>query len=264
MTKVSVIMAAYNSEQSIEEAIKSIIHQSFSDWELLICDDCSTDLTYQIACEYSYTDSRIKVIKNPKNSKAAFTRNNCLEIAQGKFIAVQDADDISKLTRLEKQITFLELNKKIDFVGTKSSSFDENGVWRTTNPINNPKARDFLKGTPFTHASIMFRRKPIKEVNGYRVADETTRGEDTDMLMRMYALGYKGANIHEVLYMYREDMNALNRRTFKTRVEIALTDVKNFRKLKLMPVGYLYAIRTIIVGLIPNWLYLKIKKELSR
>lgn len=260
MPRVSIIMAAYNSEQYIKEAIESIIKQTITDWELIICDDNSDDSTYKIVTEFTDIDSRIKIIRNEENKKAAYSRNRCIDIAKGRFIAVQDADDISMPDRLEKQLYYLNRNKDIDFVGSRSSSFDENGVWRTTDPISYPKKKDFLKGSPFTHASIMFRQETINAVGGYRVSKETVRGQDTDMIMKMYAKGFKGANQQEVLYMYREDMSAINRRSLRFRLHATSRNIKRFRELDLMPLGYFYAIKPILAGLVPKNIYFKIKK----
>ena len=107
MPTVSVIMGIYNCEKTLSDAIDSIINQTYSDWELIMCDDGSTDNTYQIATKYSEKDNRITVIKNDTNSGLAFSLNHCLKYAKGEYVARMDADDISLPNRFEKQVAFL-------------------------------------------------------------------------------------------------------------------------------------------------------------
>lgn len=108
MKLVSIIMPAYNCEKYIAEAIRSVLAQTYSNWELLIVDDCSTDDTEAIVA--SFEDKRIHYQRNAQNKGAALTRNEALKIAQGKYIAFLDADDLWAPEKLEKQIAFMEKN----------------------------------------------------------------------------------------------------------------------------------------------------------
>ena len=126
--KVSIIMGIYNCEQTLEESIKSIINQTYDNWELIMCDDCSIDNTYKIAQKYKdIYPNKIKLLKNDKNMTLGPTLNKCIEYVTGKYIARQDGDDLSERYRLEKQVDFLEKNKDISIVGTNMVSFDESG-----------------------------------------------------------------------------------------------------------------------------------------
>lgn len=107
-TSVSVVLATFNCDKYIEETISSILGQSFSDFELLITDDCSTDNTYQILNKYKEKDDRIKVFRNSQNSGAAVSRNNSISMAQGRFIAFIDSDDLWLPDKLNKQIHFMQ------------------------------------------------------------------------------------------------------------------------------------------------------------
>ena len=108
MKLVSIIMPAYNCEHFIAEAIRSVLAQTYTDWELLIVDDCSTDNTAQIVA--SFDDTRIVYQRNEKNMGAALTRNKALQIAKGHYIAFLDADDLWAPEKLEHQIAFMEKN----------------------------------------------------------------------------------------------------------------------------------------------------------
>ena len=110
MPQVSIITPTYNCARFIEETIKSVQAQTFTDWEMIISDDCSTDNTKEVIAPYLACDSRIKYICNDKNSGAAITRNNALRIASGRWIAFVDSDDLWLPEKLEKQISFMETN----------------------------------------------------------------------------------------------------------------------------------------------------------
>lgn len=107
---VSIITPSYNCAKFVEETIQSILSQTYSNWELLFQDDCSTDNTKEIVTKYAEKDSRIKYECNAKNSGAAITRNNALRRAKGKWIAFLDSDDIWLPGKLEKQIKFMQDN----------------------------------------------------------------------------------------------------------------------------------------------------------
>ena len=110
MYLVSIIMPTFNSEKFIAETIISVQKQTFSNWEMIVVDDCSTDNTEEIISHFIKQDSRIKFIKLQKNSGAGVARNLAVQMAKGRFIAFLDSDDLWKPLKLEKQIDFLVLN----------------------------------------------------------------------------------------------------------------------------------------------------------
>ncbi|MFW7410996.1 glycosyltransferase family 2 protein [Vagococcus fluvialis] len=124
---VSIIMPAYNAGKFIKEAINSVQKQNYNNWELLVCDDCSTDNTVRIVESIKKLDSRIKLLKLEENSGAAIARNTSIEKAKGVYIAFLDSDDLWNTTKLRKQIEFMMKNdvyftctyyKKINSVGS--------------------------------------------------------------------------------------------------------------------------------------------------
>ena len=119
---VSIIMPSYNTAQFIGESINSVINQTYTNWELIIVDDCSTDNTDQIL--NSFHDSRIKYIRNKENSGAAICRNKAIKEAKGNWIAFLDSDDLWISTKLEKQIDFMKKNN-YDFSYSKYEEIDE-------------------------------------------------------------------------------------------------------------------------------------------
>lgn len=110
MPQVSIITPTYNCARFIAQTIESVQAQTFTDWEMIISDDCSTDDTLKVIEPYLNSDARIKYICNDKNSGAAITRNNALRVAQGRWIAFLDSDDLWMPEKLEQQIAFMESN----------------------------------------------------------------------------------------------------------------------------------------------------------
>lgn len=125
--RVSVIMSVYNSEKYLEDSIKSILNQSFKDFEFIIVNDCSNDNSLKIINKYKENDVRIRLINNSKKINLANSLNKCLKVAKGKYIARMDADDISIKNRLEIQYNFMEENEDIFLCGGSAIVINEYG-----------------------------------------------------------------------------------------------------------------------------------------
>lgn len=252
--KISIIMGVYNCESTLRESIDSILEQTYDNWEIIICDDCSKDRTLYIAKEYSekYPD-KIKVIKNEKNITLAPTLNRCIEFATGDYIARQDGDDISLKNRLEKQVKFLFENPEFDLVGTKMISFDEQGIKGVRGVSESiPNKFTMLKGTAFCHATILAKREVYEKLNGYRVTKYTTRCEDMDLWFRFFEEGFKGYNLEDALYKVRDDNEAYKRRTFRNYFNIFAISLRGYIRLNIPIKYYVYLIKPLITPLIPK------------
>lgn len=260
---VSVIMGVYNiaSLTIFNRAVCSILGQTVTDFEFLICDDGSSDQTWDILTNLAQKDSRINLIRNLKNEGLASALNRCIAQSHGLFIARQDADDFSVPERFQKQIDFFTYRPEISFVGSNAELFDQNGVWRKRVFPEYPQAKDFLFTLPFIHGSLMFRSEILKKEKGYLVTKKTRRTEDYELLMRLYAHGYYGANLQETLYFFLEDREAIRRRKYHYRIDEAWTKWKGFNALNLMPKGIPYVIKPLIVGIIPPRLLKKLKEK---
>lgn len=254
MPRVSVIMGIYNSnnEEMVKSAIDSILNQTFKDFEFIICDDGSTDGTYELVKRLTKHDDRVILIQNEKNSGLAYSLNHCLSIAKGEYIARMDADDISLPERLEEEVAFLDNNKEFAIVGCNVKFFNSNGIWGKRCLPEFPEKASFLFTSPFVHPSILIRAEVMTVLCGYRVEKETLRAEDYDLFMRMYSKGYKGYNLQAELYCFREDENAYKRRAYKYRLDEAKVRYKGFKSLGLMPRAIPYVIKPLIVGLLPQ------------
>ncbi len=252
--KVSVIMGVYNSNiEYLKNAIISISNQTYKNLEFIICDDCSTNSDISILL-HSITelDKRIKIISTKKNSGLSVALNECLSVAKGEYIARMDDDDYSHLDRIEKQVNFLENNSEYGVLGCGINLIDKNGVWGTMCSKENPEKKDFLFSTPFVHPTIMVRKEVYEMVSGYSCDRWTKRTEDYDLFMRIYACGVKGHNIREVLYDYRMDFEGYKKQKFRYRINEVVIKYRGFKKLGLFPAGYIYLLKPILSGLIPN------------
>ena len=162
MAIVSILLPVYNAESTISETIQSIINQTYKDWELYIINDGSVDKTEEIIL--SFKDDRIKYLKNNKNRGLIYTLNRGLSIAQCKYIARMDADDICMSTRLEKQVAYLDSHPEviicgaqIEYFGTKSNKYV-----KLSFPTKDKILKEMLAfSTCFAHPTVMMRKDII-------------------------------------------------------------------------------------------------------
>lgn len=227
--KISIIMGIYNCASTLPEAIESIINQTYTNWELIMCDDCSTDDTYEIAKQYQEKiPDKIVLIKNDKNMKLSYTLNHCLEYATGKYIARMDGDDLSVDTRFEEEIKYLMEHEDVDLVGTAIQRFNDNGNGDIIYAIEFPDKYTLKDRNPFLHATILCKKEVYEKLGGYTVSERTVRAQDYDLWFRFYNAGFTGVNLQKPLYLMREDKAAIRRRTVKAR----------FNSLKTTFIGY--------------------------
>lgn len=263
MPEISVIMGVYNCKNIplLHKSVQSVIDQSFTDWEFLICNDGSTDNTLEELKKLELIDDRIKVFSYEKNQSLAYALNVCAKAAKGRFIARQDDDDISAPDRFEKQHQMFKEHPEYAIVGTMAEVFDDGGVWGEYSVEENPTVKSFLWSNPFAHPTVMMRTEALKDSEYYRISKETRRCEDYDLFMRMYAKGYIGCNIQEKLYKYRIINDNKKYRPMKYRVDEAVVRWKGYCKLGLMPIGVAYAAKPILIGMIPQSLFKGIRQK---
>lgn len=261
LPKVSVIMGIYNCENTVGEAIESVFGQTYSNFELIICDDGSTDRTYEIASSYMDDNQNITLVKNDKNEGLAYTLNKCLRFSKGTLIARQDGDDISAPERFQRQVEHFLTDMNVAVVSTGAAQFDETGFWGEIRLPTLPSKGDFLLNSPFCHGSSMIKKSALLAVNGYDTGGSSLRCEDYDLWFRLYAAGYSGINLQESLYFVREDRKALKRRQFRYRLIESRTRLRGYKLLKLPLTSYVFVFRPILVGLVPKGIYAAYRKK---
>lgn len=254
-------MSVYNDEKYLAESISSILDQVYEDFEFIICNDCSTDGSEAIIRAFLEKDSRIVYFKNEKNMGLAASLNRCLSKATGEYVARMDSDDHSLPERFSKQIDFLEQNPWCAVVGGQIAHMNGEGiVYSTSNyPIEITTA-DVVKRVCVAHPTVMIRKSVIDEVNGYSVGPLTRRAEDYDLWCRIAEKGYKLHNLADVVLKYRQDAVTIKKRKYTYRVDEF--KIKNhWRKQMGYPLWFaVYAVKPLIVGLLPSGLYMKLKK----
>ena len=216
--KVSIIMGVRNGGDRFVEAVESIENQTYTNWEFIICDDGSTDDTFEKLTEYAKDRPQYKIIQNKTNLGLAATLNHCLEYCDGEYIARMDDDDFSYPERFKKQVEYLETHSEVAFVSSSVDLYNGEKIVGKRILSANPTKVELVYGSQFTHPATMFRNSALKAVGGYRVCKDTIRGQDYDLFMRLYGAGYPGANITEPLLRYTEDKANFKRRTFKARI----------------------------------------------
>lgn len=214
-TKVSIIMAVYNAENYVVESVQSALSQTHENLELIICNDGSKDKSMAVLSAMS--DRRIKIIENESNLGVSETRNRCLQITQGDFIAILDSDDIWNPEKLEKQLRFLQCNPKIAIVGTQVTEIDLHGAetGERDYPLKHRAIMDFsIWACPFLHSSILVRKEAMLP---YRTG--TKQAEDWELEYNILARS-RGANLAERLVQYRvHNKNLTNSRSEEQRNE---------------------------------------------
>lgn len=261
MPKVSIIMGAYNCAKVVGAAIESIQRQTFTEWEFIICDDCSTDSTYQVLEKYAMLEPRIILLKNASNSRLAFTLNHCLSVAKGEYVARMDSDDIALEDRLAKQVEFLDNHHEYDVVGGGVVLYDNEGDRQILLNKEIPLVRDMRHGVPFYHPTIMMRKSVYDELDGYVVSSRTQRGQDLDLWFRFFAKGFNGYNLQEPVLKYHDDLNDYSK---KGSIKIAWGTTKTifvgFRANRFPFYLYVWSIVPIITACLPRFFVYYIHK----
>lgn len=204
---LSILLPAHNAEKYVAAAIQSILKQTYSNFELLLCDDASTDSTLRILQQFN--DGRIRVFNNSVNKGKNKTCEFLLAHTTGKYISIHDADDISRPERFAKQIDFLERHPDYALCGTNFISFlNSNKIIDHSHlEVDTNKIREKIKTVSQFHGpTIVFRKEILPQVGGfYRYF---TRAEDIDLTMRI-AEKFNTTNLAEYLYLYRHVSSSL-------------------------------------------------------
>ncbi len=255
MARVSVLMGIYNCAPYLSDALDSLLVQTYQDFKIILCEDGSTDDTYQVAKAYADSCDKIVLIQNDKNRGLNYSLNRCLELANSEFCARMDGDDISLPTRFEKEVTFLDEHKEYAVVSSPMIHFDEDGDFRKGTGKGEVYAKDFVKGTPICHAPCMARTTVLKEVGGYSVDDKLIRVEDYHLWFKIYKAGYKLYMLDECLYKMRDDRNAVARRNWKARRNEAYVKHIGYKMIGLPWYYQAFSIVPIIKFFVPGFVY---------
>ena len=246
--KVTVLLAVHDGEPYIDEAVRSVLGQTFTDFELLVVDDASTDDT--VAIVERLADERIRILRNERNLGQVPSLNRGLSEARGEYVARLDADDACLPTRLERQVEVLDNDPRVGLVGTWMDAVDDRGrlLGRLQKTLDDYV--DFLYHTLImrvyvSHPSAMYRREPVLRLGRY---DETTGpAEDKDLWRKLALERFEARIVPEALVRYRlHDLQLSQVRAgYQRQVDAASQD----RFLgELAPDADLPAVRTLLAG----------------
>ena len=197
---VSVIMPCYNMERYISDTIASVRRQTFPHWELLIVDDASTDSTADIVKSHQNQDDRIHFVVKPKHSGIADTRNQCLKMAQGRYLAFLDADDLWHPEKLEQQLHFMA-ERNIGFSYSSYVCVDETGkpLGKTVKAVRDLDYEAYLRNTIIGCSTVMLDKNIVGEV----VVPNFRTSEDTATWLNILKKGFLAYAIEQPLTSYR-------------------------------------------------------------
>lgn len=246
--QISIIMAAYNAEKTIAEAIDSVLVQTYPSWELLVVDDCSKDNTASIV--ESYTDPRIYLLQNEKNSGVSISRKKGMEAANGEWIAVLDSDDAWTSDKLEKQI---QLAKKTgaELIFTGSAFMDDysNPIdWQLHVPTT-LSYRELLKQNLVSNSSVLVNADLYKQF--YAIGDEMH--EDFAIWLGITKAGHLAYGIDEPLLIYRVASSSKS----SNKVKAAKMNWNTYRYVGLNPVAATYYMCWYVVKGLLKYSHLK-------
>ena len=212
--RVSVLMGVYNGGRLLDEAIASIVGQTYSSWELVVLDDASTDSSLEVARSWAQRDPRVRVVEHHVNRGLAVTLNDAFAVARGELLARMDADDVSLPRRLERQVEFLDARPDVAVVGSAAEIVDAQAIDLGTGHLfeeHEDIAANIYRTTPLIHPSVMMRRTFLESLGGYDV--HLRRAQDADLWLRGYRR-FRYHNLPEALIRCRiRDKGGVDRRT---------------------------------------------------
>lgn len=248
---VSIIMPSYNTGKFIKETIESVLAQTYTNWELLIVDDCSTDDTDDVLKDY-LTDERIHYFKNEKNSGAAVSRNKALSNAKGRWIAFLDSDDLWLPDKLEKQISFMEANNYY-FSYTNYTEIDENSL-ELDKLVTGPKKITRLGMYRYCWPGCLTVMYDATTVGLVQIADIKKNND--------YAMWLKVCHkapcylLNETLAKYRKRTGSISNHSYKALIKWHYK-LFNEAEEKSCVISAIFTVRNLFYGVIKKLFYVK-------
>lgn len=209
MSTVSVITPAYNASQHLPETIQSVQQQTFTDWEMIIVDDCSSDNTFEVACNCAKDDPRIKVLRHEKNAGVSAARNTALDFASGDYIAFLDSDDLWLPQKLEKQLTFMQENHYVlTYTAYQQFNTETKELGRSIKAPKKMTHNAIYGNTAIGCLTVMVDRKTVGPFHMPPISHTEDQCTWQEILRRGYDAAY---GLQENLALYREGNASLTR-----------------------------------------------------
>jgi len=248
---ISVLLSVHNGETYLEESINSIIEQTYTNWELIIIDDGSTDQTPALLQQYN--DSRIHIFTQ-NNIGLTASLNRAASLAKGELFARQDADDISHKKRFEQQVAHFMQSENLVLVSSRTAWIDCNNKILDIRdaPLNRVQAvkKMSLLTNPFVHGSLMFKKTAFDAVSGYN--DQLSTSQDFDLIIRMSALEKEYVGVSKTLYFLRVHKNTITAKKWMKQIVNTMKCARKINKFYPNSVSFrtqlIFIIKKIIVG----------------
>ena len=249
--KVSVIMGVYNEVETVLECIECLLNQSFSDLEIIICDDGSTDGTTEIINNIAKQNNNITFLQNEQNMGLAYSLNRCIDIAQGEYLARMDADDTCHRDRIRKQVEFLDNHLEYDLVGSQYIMYENrNKIYSHKKTI--PNESIFPLDVPFAHPTVMLRKTSMDKLGKYNESERTKYCEDLELWYRFFAVGMKGYNLTGFLYNKNQKKYHYSKGKLRNSVDLFYVHVNGLSLIKAKWYSYIFAIKPIVSAITPD------------
>ncbi len=239
---ISIITPNYNCEKFIALTIESVLAQTYTNWEMIIQDDCSTDKSYEIALKYAKIDARIKVFKNARNSGAAVTRNNAIEISKGKYLAFLDSDDIWFPEKLEKQLKFMQ-KENCDFIFSEYEQIDEanNARGIKVNVCSHLTYTKLLMHGWTGCLTVMYDQEKVGKI----YTPDIKKNNDRALFLKVLKVAGNARGQKETLALYRIRSGSISRNKWKM-IKPYVTVIHEFEKKPLLFAYFSVVTHTII------------------
>lgn len=245
----------------LERSVASILGQTLSDFELLLCADGSSPEALAYLNRVAAQDGRIRLVAAPNALSLPVKLNACFRESRGAFLARMDDDDFSHPERFERQLLFLREHPQTAFVGCNAALMREGTPVGERHLPENPSVRDFYMTQPYLHPALLFRAEALGAVGGYSTDRYCLLCEDYDLLLRLYAKGLTGCNLQETLLDYTLPATAKGSRTMTHRWNETVTRARRFRELGVLGQAWPYVLKPLAVGLLPERLLAYCKKR---
>lgn len=184
---VTVLMSVFNRGSRVSAALESLLAQTYTDWDLVVVDDCSTDETPHMLADFAAHDPRITVLTNDCNQGLAASLNRAWQSARGPLLARMDDDDLCHPERFARQVEYLRDHPEVDVLGTAAEYIDQSG--RSMGIVRRPEShadltREIFRNVPVIHPTVMMRREVLDQLSGYDT--RLRRAQDLDLWLRAY------------------------------------------------------------------------------
>lgn len=244
MPTVSVLMSVYNAAHYLREAVESILRQTFTNLEVIIIDDGSTDASGAILDACARRDPRIHLIRRP-NKGLTRSLNEGLALARGTFVARMDADDVALPERIERQVGYLQNHPECVAVGSRMLMLDPDG--EPVGPFETPVEHEAIDqynltwgGGGIPHPTAMIRRDALDRIGGYR--EEFPVAQDGDLFLRLAEVG-RLANLPEILLQYRLHLSSISTQLRAKQIHFGRLSIREACQRRGIPIpdhGVLY------------------------